>query len=114
MSTPVRPNQTTTTPAPKPFVPYAKASEKKPASESSQAFLFDKENYMWMIAGVALIFIGFMLMSGGKSANPHEFHYEEIYSFRRITLAPIVVLLGFVVEVFAIMKRPNDAEDQAV
>jgi hypothetical protein len=114
MSTPVRPNQTTTTPAPKPFVPYVKAPEKKSAPESSQAFLFDKENYMWMIAGVALIFIGFMLMSGGKSANPHEFHYEEIYSFRRITLAPIVVLLGFVVEVFAIMKRPNDAADQAV
>ena len=114
MSTPVRPNQTTTTPAQKPFVPYTKAPEKKPASESSQAFLFDKENYMWMIAGVALIFIGFMLMSGGKSANPHEFHYEEIYSFRRITLAPIVVLLGFVVEVFAIMKRPNDTADKAV
>lgn len=61
-----------------------------------------------MAGGVALIFIGFMLMSGGKSPNPHEFNYSEIYSFRRITLAPIVVLLGFVVEVFAIMKKPND------
>lgn len=71
-------------------------------------FLFDKENYMLMIGGVVLIFIGFMLMSGGKSANPHEFHYEEIYSFRRITLAPIVILLGFVVEVFAIMKKPKE------
>jgi len=63
---------------------------------------------MWMIGGVALIFIGFLLMSGGKSANPHEFHYEEIYSFRRITVAPIVILLGFFIEVYAIMKKPKD------
>jgi hypothetical protein len=71
-------------------------------------FLFDKENYMWMIGGVALIFIGFMLMSGGKSPDPHAFNYDEIYSFRRITLAPIVVLLGFAVEVYAIMKKPKE------
>ena len=63
---------------------------------------------MWMIGGVALIFIGFLLMSGGKSANPHEFHYEEIYSFRRITVAPIVILLGFFIEVYAIMKKPKE------
>src|SRR6201999_3982762 len=75
-------------------------------------FLFDKENYMWMIGGLALIFIGFMLMSGGKSANPHEFHYDEIYSFRRITLAPIVILLGFAVEVVAIMKKPKETTSQ--
>jgi hypothetical protein len=47
-------------------------------------------------------------MAGGKSPNPHEFKYEEIYSFRRITLAPIVLLLGFVVEVYAIMKKPKE------
>lgn len=63
---------------------------------------------MWMAGGVALIFIGFLLMSGGKSANPHEFHYDEIYSFRRITLAPIIVLLGFGIEVYAIMKKPKE------
>lgn len=79
----------------------------------NQVFLFDKENYMWMLGGVALILIGFMLMSGGKSPNPHEFHYEEIYSFRRITLAPIVILLGFAIEVYAIMKKPAQAAEQA-
>lgn len=63
---------------------------------------------MWMIGGVVLILIGFMLMSGGKSADPHQFNYDEIYSFRRITLAPIVILLGFAVEVYAIMKKPKD------
>ena len=115
MSTPVRPQSaTTTTPAPKPAAPTVKSPFKKSESKPQQAFLFDKENYMWMIAGVALIFIGFILMSGGKSPNPHEFNYAEIYSFRRITLAPIVVLLGFVVEVFAIMKKPDDAAEQAV
>jgi hypothetical protein len=74
----------------------------------NQVFLFNKENYTWMIAGVVLILIGFALMAGGKSADPHQFNYDEIYSFRRITLAPIVILLGFVVEVFAIMKTPKE------
>lgn len=82
-------------------------------SQKEVTFLFDKENYMWMIGGIALILIGFMLMAGGKSANPHEFHYEEIYSFRRITLAPIIILLGFGVEVYAIMKKPKETTTQA-
>ena len=76
-----------------------------------QAFLFDKSNYMWMIGGVALILLGFLLMSGGKSPDPHKFNYDEIYSFRRITLAPLLILIGFGVEVYAIMKKPaNSAE----
>jgi hypothetical protein len=72
----------------------------------NQDFLFDRSNYMFMIAGVVLIIIGFMLMSGGKSPDPHKFNYDEIYSFRRITLAPIVALIGFAVEAYAIMKKP--------
>jgi hypothetical protein len=76
-------------------------------ASSNQTFLFDRENYMWMLGGIALILIGFALMAGGKSPNPHEFLYKEIYSFRRITLAPIVVLLGFGIEVYAIMKKPK-------
>ncbi len=79
----------------------------KAAATTNQTFLFDKENYMWMIGGVALILIGFMLMAGGKSPDPHQFNYDEIYSFRRITLAPIVILLGFAIEVYAIMKKPK-------
>jgi hypothetical protein len=90
-----------------------------PRPKSNQAkkeytFLFDKENYMWMIGGIVLILIGFMLMAGGKSPNPHEFHYEEIYSFRRITLAPLVLMAGFVVEVYAIMKKPKDTHQETV
>jgi predicted tellurium resistance membrane protein TerC len=74
----------------------------------NQTFLFDKSNYMWMIGGVVLILIGFMLMAGGKSPDPHVFNREEIYSFRRITLAPIIILLGFGVEIYAIMRKPKE------
>lgn len=82
---------------------------KKPAEpRGNQTFLFDKTNYMWMLGGLALILLGFILMSGGKSADPHQFNYDEIYSFRRITLAPIVILLGFGLEAYAIMKKPKD------
>jgi hypothetical protein len=85
----------------------AKAKNNEP--RGNQVFLFDKGNYTWMIGGVVLILIGFMLMSGGKSPDPHQFLYDEIYSFRRITLAPIVILLGFALEVYAIMKKPEEA-----
>ncbi len=91
---------------------------KKPAASISntthkgnQVFLFDKDNYMWMIGGVVLIIIGLFLLSGGKSPDPHKFNYDEIYSFRRITLAPIVIVAGFVVEVFAIMKKPKQTQE---
>src|SRR5437762_12935 len=100
MATENKPQQTT---APR---PAAKSPAKSTNPQREQYFLFDKTNYMLMAGGIALIFIGFMLMSGGKSPNPHEFHPEEIYSFRRITLAPIVVLLGFIIEAYAIMKKP--------
>jgi len=95
---------------PTPVVIPARAAKviKTKEPRGNQVFLFSKENYTWMIAGVVLILIGFFLMSGGKSPDPHKFNYDEIYSFRRITLAPIVILLGFVVEVFAIMKKPAE------
>src|ERR1700751_5795639 len=102
MSTVAKPQQTPPAPV-KPASSAAKKPIRGNAPERELHFLFDKENYMWMIGGVALIFIGFLLMSGGKSPNPHEFHYDEIYSFRRITLAPIVILLGFAAEAYAIM-----------
>lgn len=68
-------------------------------------FLFDKSNYTWMLIGVAVILLGLLLMAGGKSPDPHKFNYDEIYSFRRITLAPILILLGLGIEVFAIIKK---------
>ena len=66
---------------------------------------FGKSNYTWMLVGAALIIVGMFLMSGGKSADPNVFNESEVYSFRRITLAPIVVIAGFVVEIYAIFKK---------
>lgn len=72
----------------------------------TQPFIFDKTNYLIMIGGVLVILVGFALMSGGGTTDPNVFPKEELYSFRRITLAPIVVMLGFGIEIFAILKRP--------
>ncbi len=69
--------------------------------------VFAKENYKFMIAGLAIVVIGFLLMMGGDSNDPNSFKPEEVYSFRRITLAPIVIVLGLIVEVYAIMRRPK-------
>ncbi|MCS6935635.1 MAG: DUF3098 domain-containing protein [Chitinophagales bacterium] len=85
------------------------AAVKQPQKQATPAlpFVFDRTNYIMMIAGVMVILIGFLLMSGGATQDPNVFPKEEIYSFRRITLAPIVVMLGFAIEIFAILKRPN-------
>lgn len=85
-------------------------SPKKPANAKAPIFLFDKTNYYIMFAGLVLILLGFILMAGGKSPDPHVFNYDEIYSFRRITLAPILIIAGFVIEVVAIMRKPKDIE----
>ena len=70
-------------------------------------FAFGKENYRLMLIGLAFIVLGFLLMVGGGSTDPSKFN-PEIFSFRRITLAPILILAGYVIEIFAIMKRPKD------
>ena len=104
------PKQQQPTPAAAKPAPAVKKAVKPNASDKEVLFLFDKENYMWMIGAAALIFIGFMLMSGGRSANPHEFHYDEIFSFRRITLSPIVIMLGYIAAIYGIMKKPKEAQ----
>jgi hypothetical protein len=74
-------------------------------NKPKQEFLFDKSNYKWMLIGVGFILLGLILMAGGKSPDPHKFNYDEVYSFRRITLAPILILAGLAIEVFAIIKK---------
>ncbi len=65
-----------------------------------------KKNYIMMLVGLGIIVLGFILMSGGGSDDPAVFN-EKMFSFRRITLAPIVVIAGFAFEIFAIMWRPK-------
>jgi fumarate reductase subunit D len=72
-------------------------------------FALGRENYKLLAIGFVIIVVGFLLMLGGKSESPDEFS-NDIFSFRRITLAPIVVLAGFVFEIWAIMKKPKNAE----
>lgn len=70
-------------------------------------FALGKENYRLLAIGFAIIVVGFLLMLGGKSDSPEQFS-EKIFSFRRITLAPIVILGGFIFEIWAIMKKPRE------
>lgn len=73
--------------------------------------LFSKENYLWMLAGLVLIALGLFLMSGGKSnADPAVFDKEALYSPIRITVAPILILAGLVLEIFAIFRKPKSAQ----
>ena len=67
--------------------------------------IFGKSNYIWMLVGALLIAAGMLLMTGGKSADPNVFNASEVYSFRRITLAPIVMIIGFLVEIYALFKK---------
>ncbi|MBX2888595.1 MAG: DUF3098 domain-containing protein [Ferruginibacter sp.] len=70
--------------------------------------LFGKGNYLWMGIGLVVLMLGFVLMSGGKSADPNIFNTNEVYGFRRITLAPILIIVGFIIEIYAIMKKPKE------
>ena len=76
-------------------------------SIGKENFALSKENYILLVIGFAIIVLGFILMIGGKSEDPTVFNEDEIFSFRRITLAPIMVLAGFIFEIWAIMKKPK-------
>jgi len=71
-----------------------------------QEFIFQKKNYLFMFVGLAFITLGFILMSGGGSDDPNVFN-PEIFNFRRIRLAPTLVLIGLGIEVYAILLNPH-------
>ena len=68
--------------------------------------LFGKDNYLWMAIGGGITLLGILMMAGGKSPDPKVFDDSVVYSARRITVAPILILLGLVVEIYGIMKKP--------
>ena len=80
-----------------------KQSQDKPPK---QEFIFRRKNYIVMFIGLACIVLGFILMSGGGSNDPNVFN-PDIYNFRRIRLAPTLVLIGFAIEVYAILLNPD-------
>ena len=72
-------------------------------------FAFHKQNYILLITGLVILGIGFVLMIGGGSDDPNKFS-ESLFDFQRLTLAPILLLVGYIIEIFAIMYRPKVKE----
>ena len=75
-------------------------------NKEDQRFALGKENLRLLLIGVLIIVVGFVLMVGGGSSDPNVFN-KEIFGFQRIVLAPVIVMIGFVFEIFAIMKKPR-------
>ncbi len=75
--------------------------------KEKQTFAFTKENYKWLIIGIVVIAIGYILMIGGGSEDPNVFN-PEIFSTQRITVSPIVLLIGFGIVIYSIMKKSKD------
>ena len=75
--------------------------------ETKNTPLFGKQNLVWMLVGLIVIVLGLVLMAGGKSMDPTVFNENEVYSFTRITLAPILIVAGLLIEIFAIMRKSN-------
>jgi hypothetical protein len=74
-------------------------------NNSTTTALFTKKNYTWMMAGIVIIALGMLLMAGGKSPDPNVFNPKEVYSTVRITIAPLLILIGIVIEIFAIFRK---------
>lgn len=90
--------------------PHNAAKTEKPAENTPKKKIFDfafgRENYILMIAGILVLAIGYLLLTGGGSKNPEVFSYE-LFNTRRLVIAPLVILCGFIIEIFAIMKKPR-------
>jgi hypothetical protein len=77
------------------------------AETNTTTSFFSKDNYIWMLAGIVIIAIGMFLMAGGASKDPAVFLKDEVYSKTRITVAPILILAGLVIEIYAIFRKPK-------
>jgi hypothetical protein len=99
---PAKPAPIPAKPAPMPPKPVYKKKEVTPLAP-----LFVKENYMWMAIGAVIVALGMILMSGGKNQDPNTFDKTLVYSTTRITIAPILIVLGLLVEVYALFKKPK-------
>jgi hypothetical protein len=80
---------------------------KEMSKEKGTPSIFTKENYMWMLLGLVVMAIGMLLMSGGKNTDPNVFDKTKVYSTTRITIAPLLILAGLAIEIFAIFKKPK-------
>lgn len=83
----------------------SKETAKKAGSVVDHAPLFGKTNYLLMLIGVVVIALGMILMAGGKNADPNVFDPKLVYSATRITIAPLLIVLGLVIEIYAIFRK---------
>ncbi len=79
------------------------------ASHVNDDMAFDRTNYKLLLIGIGIVILGFVLMSGGGSGDPEVFNAKELFSARRITVAPIVCLIGYSFVIYAIMRKPRNA-----
>ena len=80
--------------------------EKKRKESAKQNFVFSKKNYIWMLIGLAFIALGFILMVGGGSDDPNVFS-DAVFSVQRIRIAPTLILIGFGIQIYAILLKPK-------
>ena len=78
------------------------------AEKNQLELAFTRTNYKLLLIGIAIVVLGYVLMSGGGSGDPNVFDESQIFSARRITVAPIVCLIGYLFVVYAIMKKPSE------
>lgn len=78
----------------------------KKSSKPEFQFAFTKQNYIWMIIGVCVLALGYILLIGGGSKDPNQFSYA-LFNTRRMVIAPVLIIGGLVIEVYAIMKKPK-------
>jgi hypothetical protein len=81
--------------------------KKQVATTNTTSTLFDKQNMWLMLLGVGVIAIGMLLMVGGRSNDPNTFNYDEVYSTLRISVAPVLIIIGLGIEIYAIFKKPK-------
>jgi len=86
-----------------------RVTEKEPLTvqRKTATGLFTRDNLLWMVAGAVVMGIGYLLMSGGRSNDPNVFDPKEVYSTTRITIAPILLLLGLAIEIYALFREPK-------
>lgn len=89
---------------PRTVIPKATVTKKVVINDTP---LFGKENLVLMIAGAVIIILGMILMAGGRSSDPKVFDYNQVYSKTRITVAPILIIIGILIEVIAIFRQPR-------
>lgn len=80
--------------------------------ETKKMFVFDRSSYILLLIGIFINLIGFLLMIGGAASSPEEFNAEELFSKRRITIAPIIILLGYGIILYGIIKKPSSKENK--